>query len=65
MSQWCRSDAFAAIHETMKALHDAEAISGRTMRRFDDTCLAPALQREDALNDGAIHEAGRGSAGDQ
>jgi len=36
-----RSDAMAAIHETMEALHDVEAIDKQTMRRFDDACLTP------------------------
>jgi putative transcriptional regulator len=41
MSKNYRSDAFAAIHETMEALHDIKAIDKRTMREFDETCLAP------------------------
>jgi len=36
-----RSDAVAAIHETMEALHDVGAIDKQTMRRFDEACLAP------------------------
>ena len=36
-----RSDAFAAIHETMEALHDVSAIDKQTMREFDDACLTP------------------------
>lgn len=39
MSKKYRSDAMAAIHETMEALHNAGAIGKRTMRRFDDACL--------------------------
>lgn len=39
MSRKYRSDAMAAIHETMEALHQAGAIDKRTMRRFDDACL--------------------------
>jgi putative transcriptional regulator len=34
-----RSDAFAAVHETMEALHRAGAISKVTMREFDEACL--------------------------
>jgi len=34
-----RSDAFAAIHETMEALHRVGAISKVTMREFDEACL--------------------------
>ena len=35
------SDAMAAIHETMAALHDAGGIDKKTMRRFDQACLTP------------------------
>jgi putative transcriptional regulator len=41
MSKKYRSDAMAAIHETMKGLHDAGVIDKQTMRRFDDACLTP------------------------
>lgn len=41
MSKKYRSDAMAAIHETMEALHDGGAIDKQAMRRFDDACLAP------------------------
>jgi putative transcriptional regulator len=36
-----RSEAFAAIHETMEALHDVGAINKQTMREFDEACLTP------------------------
>lgn len=36
-----RSEAFAAIHETMEALHGAGAVDKQTMREFDEGCLAP------------------------
>ena len=36
-----RSDALAAIHETMEALHEAGAVDRQTMREFDETCLTP------------------------
>ena len=36
-----RSDAMAAIHETMAALHDVGAVDKQTMRRFDSACLTP------------------------
>jgi len=36
-----RSDAFAAIHETMEALHGVGAINKQTMREFDEACLTP------------------------
>lgn len=41
MPKQYRSDAFAAIHETMEALHDVGAINKQTMREFDETCLTP------------------------
>ena len=39
MSKKYRSDAMAAIHETMEALHDVGAIDKQTMRHFDQACL--------------------------
>ncbi|AWK41920.1 helix-turn-helix domain-containing protein [Photorhabdus laumondii subsp. laumondii] len=36
-----RSDAFAAIHETMEALSEIGAVSKQTMREFDAACLTP------------------------
>lgn len=39
MSKKYRSDAMAAIHETMEALHKIGAIDKQTMRRFDNSCL--------------------------
>ncbi|HEX4228559.1 MAG TPA: DNA-binding transcriptional regulator [Bryobacteraceae bacterium] len=41
MSKRYPSDAMAAIHETMEALHAVGAIDKQTLRRFDDTCLTP------------------------
>ena len=41
MTKKYRSDAFAAIHETMEALHDIEAVGKQTMREFDAACLTP------------------------
>jgi len=41
MSKKYRSDAMAAIHETMEALHSVGAIDKQTMRRFDEACLTP------------------------
>lgn len=44
-----KSEAFAAVHETMDALHQIGAIGKKTMRDFDKTCLAdaPAMTPED------------------
>ena len=41
MNKKYRSDAFAAIHETMESLNEIGAIDKQTMRRFDETCLTP------------------------
>lgn len=35
-----KSEAFAAVHETMDALHQIGAIGKKTMRDFDKSCLA-------------------------
>jgi putative transcriptional regulator len=39
MSKKYRSDAFAAIHETMESLHEIGAVDKQTMREFDEACL--------------------------
>lgn len=39
-----KSDAFAAVHETMDALYQTGAISKQTMREFDVSCLTPVKQ---------------------
>ena len=41
MTKKYRSDAFAAIHETMEALHEVSTIDKQTMRQFDEACLTP------------------------
>ncbi len=41
MTKKYRSEAFAAIHETMEALHEVGAIDKRTMREFDEAALTP------------------------
>ena len=41
MAKKYRGEAFAAIHETMEALHEVGAIEKQTMREFDDACLTP------------------------
>ena len=40
-TQKYRSDALAALHETMEALHDVGAVDKQTMRQFDEACLTP------------------------
>lgn len=37
-----KSEAMAAVHEMMEGLHEAGRIDKRTMREFDEACLAPA-----------------------
>jgi putative transcriptional regulator len=41
MTKKYRSNAYAAIHETMEALHEVGAINKQTMREFDEACLTP------------------------
>jgi putative transcriptional regulator len=41
MNKKYKSDAMAAIHETMEALHHVGAIDKKTMRHFDAACLTP------------------------
>ena len=36
-----KSDAFAAIHETVSDYYTAGVIDKQTMRRFDESCLTP------------------------
>ena len=36
-----KSDALAAIHETVSDYYDAGVIDKQTMRRFDQSCLTP------------------------
>lgn len=44
-----KSEAFAAIHETMDALHQIGAIDKKTMRDFDTACLVdlPEMKPEE------------------
>ena len=41
MAKKNRTDALAAIHETMEALRDIGAVGKQTMRQFDEACLTP------------------------
>jgi len=41
MNKKYRSDAMAAVHETMESLHRIGAIDKQTMRGFDEACLTP------------------------
>lgn len=42
MPRTYKSEALAAVHEMMEGLHEARAVDKRTLRKFDDACLAPA-----------------------
>ena len=41
MASKYRSDALAAVHETIEALHEVGAVSKLTLREFDEACLTP------------------------
>ena len=41
MQKTYKSEASAAIHETMSGLHQAGVVSKATMREFDELCLTP------------------------
>ncbi len=41
MAKHYRTEALAAVHETMEALRDIGAVDKQTMREFDDACLTP------------------------
>lgn len=41
MAKKYRSDALAAIHETMEALHEVGVVTKQTLREFDESCLTP------------------------
>lgn len=36
-----KSEALAAVHETVLGLHEAGAMSKMTMKMFDERCLTP------------------------
>ena len=39
-----KSDAFAAIHETVVGLHETGVIDKRTMQQFNESCLTPVTE---------------------
>lgn len=52
MTEKYRSDAFAAIHETMKALHEAGEVNRQAMREFDAACLTSVeMPSPEEIND--------------
>lgn len=42
MTKTYKSEALASIHEMMEGFHQGGHIDKRTMREFDEACLAPA-----------------------
>lgn len=43
-SKQYKSEAYAALHESMEALHRAEIIDKKTMRSFDKACLTSTVE---------------------
>ncbi len=41
MDKTYKSEAFAAIHETVESLHVVGVVTKQTLRTFDDACLTP------------------------
>ena len=44
MAKAYKSEALAAVHESMADLHKFGRIDGKTMREFDQACLTPVLK---------------------
>ena len=44
MAKAYKSEALAAVHESMADLHKIGKIDARTMREFDRACLTPVLE---------------------
>ena len=44
MAKAYKSEAFAALHESMSDLHKVGAIDSKTMREFDRACLTPVME---------------------
>lgn len=44
MAKAYKSEALAAVHESMADLHKIGAIDNKTMREFDRACLTPVLK---------------------
>jgi hypothetical protein len=44
MAKAYKSEALAAVHESMADLHKKGAIDSKTMRAFDRACLSPVLE---------------------
>ena len=44
MARTYKSDAFAAIHETVEGLGKSGLVDRQTMRKFDEMCLTPVRE---------------------
>ena len=44
MAKSYKSNAMAAVHESMEDLYEAGVIDKRTMRKFDEMCLTPVRE---------------------
>ena len=44
MAKAYKSEAFAALHESMSDLHEVGAINSKTMREFARACLTPIMK---------------------
>jgi putative transcriptional regulator len=44
MARTYKSDAFAAIHETVEGLRKSGMVDRQTMREFDEMCLTPVRE---------------------
>ena len=53
-----KSEAFAAVHETMDALYQIGAINKKTMRDFDKACLeaVPEMEPDSVLTGLSLQE---------
>jgi len=50
MAKTYKSEAFAALHESMSGLHQVGAIDSKTMREFDRACLPPVIKLSPATS---------------
>jgi putative transcriptional regulator len=48
MAKAYKSEAFAALHESMSDLHRVGALDSQTMREFDRACLTPVMKMSPA-----------------
>jgi putative transcriptional regulator len=57
MTKTYKSEALAAVHETVSDMHEIGLLSKQTMKRFDESCLTPVRrltpQEIKAIREGA------------